>query len=175
MADLMVSYLPLLSIAVTSGLLVMALVSFSSARKSIQKQGEQQMNNLKTLNEQQIYERLTEVRLRLQNTDDFTRLAAESPLYAERFALVNKPSEYYTIMTFLDLFEYVYHLKGENSIDNVVWNRWKVLMETIMTIPKFGRVWEKTRYSHSDDQFKGFIDSLLPVKNNTQAIDSQRQ
>ena len=78
-------------------------------------------------------------------------------------------------MTFLDLFEYVYHPKGENSIDNVVWNRWKVLMETIMTIPKFGRVWEKTRYSHSDDQFKGFIASLLPVKNTTQAIDSQRQ
>jgi hypothetical protein len=43
-----------------------------------------------------------------------------------------------------------------------------------MTIPKFVRVWEKTRYSHSDDQFKGFIDSLLPVKkNNTQAITSQ--
>jgi hypothetical protein len=37
------------------------------------------------------------------------------------------------------------------------------------------RVWEKTRYSYSDDQFKGFIDSLLPVKNNPQAIDSQRQ
>jgi hypothetical protein len=90
MADPMLSYIPLLSIAVTSGLLVMALISFSSARKSIQKQSEQQMNNLKTLNEQQIYERLTEVRLRLQNTDDFTKLAAESPIYAERFALVNK-------------------------------------------------------------------------------------
>lgn len=156
----MVSYIPLLSIAVTSGLLVMALISFSSARKSIQKQSEQQMDYLKTLNEQQIYQRITEVRLRLQNTDDFTRLAAESPIYAERFTLVNKPSEYYTIMAFLDLFEYVYHLHRENNLHDVVWNRWKTLMETIMTIPKFRSVWEKTKYSHSDDHFKSFIDSL---------------
>ena len=175
MADPMLPYISLLSIAVTSGLLVMALINFSSARKSLQKQSEEQMNNLKILNEQQIYGRITEVRLRLQNTEEFTKMAAESHVYAEHFALVDKPSEYYTIMAFLDLFEYVYHLKGEDSIDNVVWNRWKTLMETIMTIPKFVRVWEKTRYSHSDDQFKGFIDSLLPVKNNTQAIDSQRQ
>ena len=160
MADQMVSYIPLLSIAVTSGLLVMALISFSSARKSIQKQSEQQMDYLKTLNEQQIYQRITEVRLRLQNTDDFTRLAAESPIYAERFELVNKPSEYYTIMAFLDLFEYVYHLHRENNLHDVVWNRWKTLMETIMTIPKFRSVWEKTKYSHSDDHFKSFIDSL---------------
>lgn len=173
---MLLSYIPLLSIAVTSGLLVMALINFSSARKSIQKQSEEQMNNLKTLNEQQIYGRITEVRLRLQNTEEFTKMAAESRVYAERFALVDKPSEYYTIMAFLDLFEYVYHLKGENSIDNVVWNRWKALMEMIMTIPKFVRVWEKTRYSHSDDQFKGFIDSLLSVKNNnTQDINSQGQ
>jgi hypothetical protein len=150
MADPMLPYISLLSIAVTSGLLVMAI-----------------------LNEQQIYGRITEVRLRLQNTEEFTKMAAESHVYAERFALVDKPSEYYTIMAFLDLFEYVYHLKGENSIDDVVWNRWKALMETIMTIPKFVRVWEKTRYSHSDDQFKSFIDSILPVKNNTQATNSQ--
>jgi hypothetical protein len=160
MADPVVSYIPLLSIAVTSGLLVMALIGFSSARKSIQKQSEQQMDYLKTLNEQQIYQRITEVRLTLQNTDDFTRLAAESPIYAERFALVNKPSEYYTIMAFLDLFEYVYHLHRENNLHDVVWNRWKTLMETIMTIPKFRSVWEKTKYSHSDDHFKSFIDSL---------------
>jgi hypothetical protein len=118
------------------------------------------MNNLKILNEQQIYQRITEVRLRLQNTDNFTRLAAESPIYVERFALVNKPSEYYTIMAFLDLFEYVYHLHRENNLHDVVWNRWKTLMEMIMTIPKFRSVWERTKHSHSDDHFRSFIDSL---------------
>ena len=87
-ADPMMSYIPLLSIAIASGVLVMALINFSSARKSMQKQSEQQMNNLKILNEQQIYQRITKVRLGLQNTEEFTRMAAETPIYAERLALV---------------------------------------------------------------------------------------
>jgi type II secretory pathway pseudopilin PulG len=87
MVDSMLPYIPLLSIAIASGVLVMALINFSSARKSMQKQSEQQMNNLKILNEQQIYQRITEVRLRLQNTEEFTRMTAESPVYAEHFAL----------------------------------------------------------------------------------------
>jgi hypothetical protein len=157
----MMSYIPLLSIAIASGVLVMALINFSSARKNMQKQSEQQMNNLKILNEQQIYQRITEVRLRLQNTEEFTRMAAESPIYAERFAIVGNPSEYYTIMAFLDLFEYVFHLNREKIIHDVVWNRWKALMEMTMTIPKFKSMWQKTKYSHSDKQFKSFIDSLL--------------
>jgi hypothetical protein len=160
MLDSLLPYIPLVSVALASGVLIMLLINFSAARKSIQRQSEQQMNNLKILNEQQIYQRITEVRLRLQNTDDFTRLAAESPIYAERLALVNKPSEYYTIMAFLDLFEYVYHLHKENNLHDVVWNRWKTLMETILTIPKFRSVWERTKHSHSDDDFKSFIDSL---------------
>lgn len=54
----------------------------------MQKQSEQQLNNLKILNEQQIYARLTEVRLKLQNSEEFTRMAAASPIYVERFAIV---------------------------------------------------------------------------------------
>jgi hypothetical protein len=69
-------------------------------------------------------------------------------------------------MAFLDLFEYVLHLNREKIIDDVVWNRWKALMETTMTIPKFRSMWQKTKYSHSDEQFKSFIDSLLIVNNN---------
>jgi len=163
----MVYLIPLISIVIASGVLVMAFINFLSARKSIQKQSEEQMNNLKVLNEQQIYQRLTEVRMSLQNTEEFTRMAADSPIYAERFAIVGgNPSEYYTIVAFFDLFEYLYHLKGEKIIHNVVWNRWQVLMETTMTIPKFRSVWQKTKHSFSNDQFRGFIDSLLTTNNN---------
>jgi hypothetical protein len=163
----MVSYIRLITIVIASGVLIMALINFVSARKNMQKQSEEQMNKLKVLNEQQIYQRLTEVRLSLQNTEEFTRMAADSPIYAERFAIVGgNPSEYYTIMAFLDLFEYVFHLKGEKIIHDVVWNRWQALMETTMTIPKFRIVWEKTKHSHTNDQFKRFIDSLLTTKNN---------
>ena len=76
----MVSYIPLITIAVASGVLIMALINFLSARKNMQKQSEEQMNKLRVLNEQQIYQRLTEVRLSLQKTEEFTRMAAESHL-----------------------------------------------------------------------------------------------
>lgn len=83
----MVSFISLISIAIASGVLIMAFINFLSARKSMQKQSEEQMNNLKVLNVQQIYQKLTEVRMSLQNTEEFTRMVADSPIYAERFAI----------------------------------------------------------------------------------------
>ena len=67
------------------------------------------MRSLKIQSEQQIYSRITEVRLRLENTEEFTKMAMESPIFVERFASVDRLSEYYTIISFLDLFEsYLY-------------------------------------------------------------------
>ena len=91
-------------------------------------------------------------------------MARESNVFRERFALVDSPSEYYTIVSFLDLFEYVFHLNKMQMIDETVWKRWKVLTETIMTIPKFRRIWMKTKESHPDKDFGEFIDSLLVQK-----------
>lgn len=44
-------------------------------------------------------------------------------------------------------------------IDNEIWSRWKGLAKTIMTIPKFKRVWEKTKDVHAHE-FRDFVDSL---------------
>ena len=63
-------------------------------------------------------------------------------------------------VSFLDLFEYVFHLNQTKMIDKLVWNRWRILTETIMTIPKFASVWTKTKESHPDKDFRDFIDSL---------------
>lgn len=49
-------------------------------------------------------------------------------------------------------------------IDKIVWNRWEVLTETIMTIPKFRTIWAKTKESHPDKGFREFVDSLLVQK-----------
>jgi hypothetical protein len=49
-------------------------------------------------------------------------------------------------------------------IDKTLWKRWKVLTETIMTIPKFRSIWIKTKESHPDKNFGEFIDSLLVQK-----------
>jgi hypothetical protein len=130
----------------------------------MQRQIEQQITNSKIQREQQIYSRIMEARLKLKNTEEFTNMAKESSIFMERFALVDRPSEYYTIISFLDLFEYVFRLNEMQMIDSVVWNQWKGLTETIMTIPKFRTIWAKTKDSHPDKEFREFIDSLLVQK-----------
>ena len=124
----------------------------------MQRQSEQQIANLKMQTEQQIYSRIIEARLKLQNTEEFTKMAKESAVFMERFALVDSPSEYYTIVSFLDLFEYVFRLNEMQMIDEVVWKRWKVFIETIMTIPKFRIIWDKTKELRPDKGFEEFID-----------------
>jgi hypothetical protein len=127
----------------------------------MQRQSEQQIANLKIQIEQLIYSRIMEARLKLENTEEFTKMASESSVFKERFGLVDSPSEYYTIVSFLDLFEYVFRLNEMQMIYEIVWKRWKVLKETIMTIPKFRSIWIKTKESHPDKDFGEFIDSLL--------------
>jgi hypothetical protein len=46
-------------------------------------------------------------------------------------------------------------------IEDEIWNRWKTLTETIMNIPKFKTVWNNTKDSHPDEEFKRFIDSTI--------------
>jgi hypothetical protein len=137
----------------------MSLVNFSTVRKSIQAQSEHQIRNLKIQSEQQIYSRIMDARLKLESTETFTNMAKESPIFSERFTVVDSPEEYYTIVAFLDLFEFLFRLNNRDMIDNEIWSRWKGLAKTIMTIPKFKRVWEKTKDVHAHE-FREFVDSL---------------
>ena len=164
MLESILLFVPLISVIIVSGLLVFAFINFSISRKNMQRQSEQQIANLKIQNEQEIYSRIIEARLKLENTEEFTKMASESDVFRERFALVDSPSEYYTIVSFLDLFEYVFRLNEMQMIDKIVWKRWKVLTETIMTIPKFRSIWIKTKESHPDKDFGEFIDSLIAQK-----------
>ena len=146
--DSFLTYMPFISVAIVAGLFIMALANFSTLRKSMQRQSEQQ-----------IYSRIMEARLKLENTETFTKMAKESPIFAERFSVVDSPDEYYTIVAFLDLFEFLFRLNKRHMIETEIWSRWKGLAETIMTIPKFRNVWEKTKDVHAHE-FRDFIDSL---------------
>jgi hypothetical protein len=86
-------------------------------------------------------------------------MAKESPIFADRFTAVDSPEEYYIIVAFLDLFEFLFHLNKLDMIDTEIWSRWKGLEGTIMTIPKFKKVWDKTKHLHAPE-FRDFIDSL---------------
>ena len=147
--DSFLTYMPFISVAVIAGLFIMALVNFSTVRKSMQVQSAQQ-----------IYSRIMDARLKLESTETFTKMAKESPVFAERFTVVDdNPDEYYTIVAFLDLFEFLFLLNKRDMMDAEIWSRWKSLAETIMTIPKFKRVWQKTKDIHASE-FRDFIDSL---------------
>ena len=101
---------------------------------------------------------MMDARLKLESVETFTKMAKRSPIFAERFTVVDSPDEYYIIVAFLD-FEFLFRLNKRDMIDIEIWSRWKGLAETIMTIPKFKRVWEKTRDVHAHE-FRDFIDSL---------------
>jgi hypothetical protein len=157
--DSFLAYVPLISLVIVAGLFVVAIVNFSIVRKNMQKQNEQWIKNLKMQSEQQIYSRIMDVRLKLENTETFTKMAKESTVFVERFSLVDSPDEYYIIVAFLDLFEFLFALNKRNMIDTDVWFRWRSLAKTIMTIPKFRRVWDKTNDIHSAE-FRNFMNSL---------------
>ena len=87
--DSFLAYMPFISVAIIAGLFTIALMNFSTVRKNMQLQTEQQLRNLKTQSEQQIYSRIMDARLKLESTETFTKMAKESPIFAERFTVVD--------------------------------------------------------------------------------------
>ena len=62
-------------------------------------------------------------------------------------------------VVYIDLIEFLYGLNKTDMINAEVWSRWKSLSRTMMTIPKFKKVWDKTKDIHSTE-FRNIIDSL---------------
>lgn len=140
--------IPLISAMIFSGILVVSILQFSNVRK-----------NMKIQSEQQIYTKIIEARLGIENTQAFTNMARQSPSFRERFSLVDTPAEYYSIVAFLDLLEFIFRLEKTKMIDEKLCQRWKSLAKLLMTIPKFKKVWDKTKQSHTKE-FTEFIDSI---------------
>jgi hypothetical protein len=109
--------------------------------------------------EYQLYARILDARTKLQNTDIFTNMANESTLYAERFKLVEEPKEYYTIISLIDTIEFIYRIHKKRMIDKELWQRWENHAKSMMTIPKFKKVWNATKEFHTQD-FVSFMDRL---------------
>ncbi len=135
-------------VGILASLLGLTLLQFSSLKKSMRLQSEQQ-----------IYARVIESRMKLENTEAFTKMAKESALFAERLSLVDSPDEYYTVIAYLDLIEFLFYLQETKMIDTKLWPRWRALAKTLMDIPTFRKVWDKTKHVHYSD-FVQFMDSL---------------
>ncbi len=135
-------------VGILASLLGLTLLQFSSLKKSMRLQSEQQ-----------IYARIIESRMKLENTQAFTKMAKESTSFAERLSLVDNPDEYYTVISYLDLIEFLFYLQETKMIDIKLWPRWRALAETLMDMPTFRKVWDKTKHVHNSD-FVQFMDSL---------------
>ena len=140
----LLEYLPV----ITSGLLVMALLTLFMSKK-----------NLRIQSEYQIYARMMEARVKLETTEAFTKMAAESPHFAERFALVESPVQFYILRAYMDLYEFLFRLYKSGMIDEQFWIRWAAGIKAIKSIPKFVAVWNKTKNVHTND-FVKFVDSI---------------
>ena len=55
------------------------------------------------------------------------------------------------------MLEYIFRLYKNKVIDSELWLRWEATVESTMTIPKFKKVWFKTKASRSGE----FRDSLI--------------
>jgi len=108
--------------------------------------------------EYQLYSRILDARTKIQNTEIFTNMAKESPLYTERFKLV-EPKEYYTIISLIDTIVFIYRINKKKMIDKELWQRWENHAKGMMTIPKFKKVWSVTKEFHTHD-FANFMDTL---------------
>jgi len=118
---------------------------------------------MKIQSEQQIYSKVIEMRLKLEDTDAFTNMAKQSPIFAKRLSVVDDPEEYYISVAFLDLFEFMFRLHKTKLIDSELWQRWNKLSQLFLTIPKFQKVWETTKQSHTSE-FVEFFNSLPKLK-----------
>jgi len=145
-------YIPLVSSLIFTGILLISILQFSNVRKNMQIQSEQQ-----------IYTKVIEARLKLENTNTFTNMAMQSPLFTKRFSIVDTPEEYYISVAFLDLFEFMFRLHKTKTIDPLLWQRWNKLVRIFLTIPKFKRVWDETKQSHTVE-FVEFFDSLRDLE-----------
>lgn len=140
-------YLELVIVGILTSILAISLWQFSTVKKEVRIQ-----------TQQQTYAKIVEARLNLEKTETFTKMAKESKVFADRFSTVDNPDEYYMAVAFLDLFEFLHLMNKTKTIESGLWLRWQELIKTMMTIPKFKKVWEKTKEVHMKD-FVDFIDS----------------
>jgi hypothetical protein len=125
----LLEYLPV----ITSGLLIMALLTLFMSKK-----------NLRIQSEYQIYARMMEARVKLETTQAFTKMAAE---------------QFYLLRAYMDLHEFLFRLYKSGMIDEQFWLRWALAIKAMKSIPKFLAVWNKTKNVHTND-FVKFVDSI---------------
>ena len=88
-------------------------------------------------------------------------MSQESPVVSKYYSLVDNPQQYYIIIQSFDMLELIFRLHKTKMIDKELWLRWEATSRSMITIPKFKKVWDKTKDSRSHE-FRELIDSFSP-------------
>jgi hypothetical protein len=141
--------LQVISPVIYAGALILSIVQFSSMRKSMLVQ-----------NIQQTYASTTQSLFSTFNSKEYLEMSQESPVVSQYYSLAGSPRQYYIIIQTFDMFEYIFRLYKTKMIDEEQWSRWEATCKSMMTIPKFKKVWDKTKGSRSHEFIK-LIDSFV--------------
>ena len=141
-------YIQIISPIIYGGALIVSILQFSAMKKSMFSQSVQQ-----------IYATTTQVLFNNLNSKEYLEMSQESPVVSKYYSLVDSPQQYYVIIQCFDMLEFIFRLHNTKMIDSELWLRWESTAKSMMTIPKFKKVWDKTKDSRSH-HFREFIDSL---------------
>ena len=109
---------------------------------------------------QKTYATTTQVLFNNLNSKEYLQMSQESPVVSKYYSLVDSPQQYYIIIQSFDMLEFIFRLYKTKMIDAELWSRWEATAKSMMTIPKFRKVWDKTKDSRSHE-FRELVDSLL--------------
>jgi hypothetical protein len=108
---------------------------------------------------QQTYATTTQVLFNNLNSKEYLQMSQESPVVSKYYSLVDSHQQYYVIIQCFDMLEFIFRLYSTKIIDSELWLRWESTAKSMMTIPKFNKVWDKTKDSRSH-HFRELIDLL---------------
>src|ERR687887_111542 len=141
-------YIQIISPIIYGGALIVSILQFSAMKKGTS-----------TQSVQQTYASTTQVLFNNLNSKEYLQMSQESPVVSKYYSLVESPQQYYVIIQSFDMLEFIFRLYSTKMIDAELWSRWESTAKSMMTIPKFKRVWDKTKDSRSHE-FRELVDLL---------------
>lgn len=141
-------YIQIISPIIYGGALIVSILQFSAMKKS-----------MSTQSVQQTYATTTQVLFNNLNSKEYLQMSQESPVVSKYYSLVDNPQQYYVIIQCFDMLEFIFRLYRTKMIDKELWLRWEATAKSMMTIPKFMKVWDKTKAGRSH-HFRELIDLL---------------
>jgi len=78
-------------------------------------------------------------------------MSQESPIVSQYYSWTGGHKHCYIIIQTVNMFEYIFSLYKSKMIEVEKWLLWKTTAESMITIPRFKKVWDKTKDSRSHE------------------------